>query len=1176
MVRRKIKAIFLPLFLFFLLFVACLVLANELIQRPGVQQYFLKELSKSVGYDLRATDIELTLWRGIGISARNLDIRSPEGKPVLSSARIRIHLKGRALLQGRIVPTQLVLVEPVFELAMGSGKVAPAKDDGPDGKILGALAAFSSLGLENARLKLKGLPFDLGGLDMNLSRTSRDPLEIAFFSKGAVDYNKRTIPFSISGTATRKAGQSMSGDMIIKSDAIPLTAFPWPHDLPFHGGVAKIRLKVQGSPDSTLWVKGVMDTKDLDFSILDEGDKKRFSFNALSIPFQGSYAGKRLEIRWLKVQGRDFYLEGTSRIDFKTPSNPALSLRIGSPAMPLATFKRLFPSSLVPAWLEARLFPCFSGGTVRLDDFSLKGSLHELEDLDHYENAHALTLGLTCEGLTAFEGGSGLPMEGISGQIMVKNGMLGIKGVKGAFGSSQVKTGRLRVDTLYSDSPMYEASVSGDFDIRDLLTQRHLDFMKPAVDRLQKQNMDWLLEPGAVDGRLDAQVKVAYQQKWNDPKIISGKFELSSCRLNASELIFPAVVTAGTVELDEKGGGEFNAEGRWGQSAIRMSGSIGKSWKAGRADMTAKADLEGLLGRFYPSMSNKIHAENPVPIQLTVSKEPDRWSFHGTLRPKGVFMETEAVRVSPFEKMERLSFDGRFVPGKEVMLEKLTCFSRPTPASEKIAAPPLTLKGSYGLKGDKGIAVGVRADQLNLEDLGVVFKRRKLTAKGAISCDVRIHIPEFVERAKPDSTMPTVTGTVEGDQLSIESKDIKAPIKDVNFKIQCEKQTCSIDFLNMKMGQSACRVEGKLSGWKGLRGELSLSSNYVDISQLYAVGLPGLEALYKGSQPSPGAAQGGKASVGAPSHSGFIEQTNVRVNLYVKEGRWGEIGFGPLNAACAVQSGDLYVNSGELGLKYGRVRFKGHLKRGQTPGAELSAYVNLTRVPIKELPDKLENLKEYIEGDISTEGLLYVKGLNKKAWLSSLTGGANITIEKGVIRKSNTFIKILQFLSIRDLLTKDKSGISGKGLRFDKIEGSIDFDDGTAQLERMRLRGPVLNAVGRGKIDLLQDRVDGEVGVEPLGTIDMVISHLPIVGHLLTGEKKALYVDYFKVEGPLSDPDVRYIPFKSLSSGTIGFIKRLFMSPGTLYKNIADRKRDLDRKGLPVPDTLQPEKDMGM
>ncbi|MDZ7697694.1 MAG: DUF3971 domain-containing protein [Deltaproteobacteria bacterium] len=878
MVSRKIKAIGFPLLLLFLLLVACLVLANELIQRPGVQQFLLKELSKTVGYDLQAREIELSLRQGIGISARDLEIRSPEGEPVLSASRIRIELKGRALLKGHILPTRLVLVEPAFELAVGKdGDKDPVSGD-LDRKLMGALAAFTSLGVERARVKLIGLPFDLKGVDINLSRTGRDPLEITIFSKGAVDYNDRQIPFTISGTVSRRTGQSLSGDMIVKSEAIPLTALPWPRDLPFHKGVAEIQFKVQGTRDGPIWIKGVADVKDLDFSILDEGDKKRFTFDSLSIPFQARYAAQTLKVPWFKVQGADFSLDGTSRLDFKTPSNPSLTLKVTGPTMPLDRFKRLFPSSLLPSWLETRLFPCFSGGTVRLDDFSLKGTLHQLEDLDRYENAHTLSLDLKCEGLTAFEKGGGIPIKDVSGHVAVKNGVLGVKGAQAVFGSSEIKTGSLTIDTLYADPPVYHASLSGSFDIEDLLRQRHLDLIGPAVNRaFRKHDMAWLLKPGAVNGRLGARVKVAYQDRWDDPKV-TGDFQVTSCRLNTEKLVFPAMVKTGMLKLEEKGEGTFTAEGRWGDSDIQLSGSIGKTWKTGRADIAAKADLEGLVNRFYPSLSKTIHAQSRVPAQLTLSKAPGHWSFQGRLHPNGVSMDNEAISISPFKEMATLSFDGRFVPEKEVVFKEIKWLSG-SDLPNKEALPVLTLRGSYGLAGTTGIEVDIKAQKLRLQELGVTFKKEKVSAKGFVSCDVRLKIPGSFPKDGTGAPLPTVSGRIEGDQISIQTDLTPLPITDVGFKVRCEKETCAVDFLNLKMGQNACRVEGELRGWRGLKGKLSVTSNYVDLSQLYDAG------LFAGHETN--ATETKPLSHTRPAHSQFVGQTDVGVNLYVKEGVWG-------------------------------------------------------------------------------------------------------------------------------------------------------------------------------------------------------------------------------------------------------------------------------------------------
>lgn len=1152
MFSKKIKAVLFPLFLFFLLFAACLIFANELIQRPSVQRYLMRELSGRVGYDLRATHIELNLWKGIGISARDLDIKSPQGASIISASRIRIRLDPRALIRGRIAPTRLVLVEPELELGLDRGVYGPMETTAGDENILGALAAFSALGVEKGRVKLKGVSVDVADFNMDLSRTHQDPLAFTLFSKAKMVYRDQQIPLSVSGRVTQKAGQGLSGEVTLNSDAIPLAVLPWPRDLRFKGGDAKIRLKAKGSLKAGITVDGVLNANNVDFLILDEGDKKRFVLDRLSIPFEARYSAEVLELPSFEVKAEGFSLNGTAGIDLKDTSNPGISLKVTSPFMPLAVFKKIFPSSLLPGWLEARLFPCFSDGKVRVDDFALNGTVQEIEGLDRYENAQALSLGLTCEGMTAFKGEDVPPMQDVSGHVAVKKGVLLVTGMEAGFGDSEIKEGTLTVDTLYSDTPAYEASLSGSFEIEDLLRQQGLHFIPPEVTRaLNRWNAGSLLQTRSVSGRLDAQVGVVYQNGWDFPRISNGAFEFKACRLNMKELIFPVALDTGTLKMDGKGGREFSAAGRWGRSRIKASGSMGESWRTGRARVEAEADLEELLHRFYPSLTGTIHAPDLVAAQLTLTREKGHWAYQGTVNPKGVFMEGEKMTVSPFEHMKTLFFDGRFIPGKQVALKEL---------KSSQGTPWFTLSGTYALEGGKGMDMEIKTRGLKLQDLGVRFKNGDMSAKGSFSCDARVQVPGS------DPLKTAVTGILRGEQITLRSKALSMPVTDLSFKVQCRGQTCAVESLKMNMGPNAYRVEGTLHGWEGLKGDLAVTANHLDLSELI------------GDRPFWGSKDGfpprERSQKRADARSQFMERSNVEVRVDVEKAQWGKVGFEPIQAVCTIRGGDLYVNRAEVGLEYGRIRFKGHLKTGRKPQLAVSTYINITRMPVKNLPRMLDPVKKYVEGDLSLEGLLYIKGSNREAWLSSLTGGTNVLLENGVIKRSNIFIKILDFLSIKGMFTKDKAG-AAKGLKFDKIEGPVDVENGIAQVEQMRLRGPVLNAVGRGKVDLIEKTVDGEVGVEPLGTIDLVISHLPVIGHLLTGDKKALYVDYFKVEGPLTEPHVRYIPFKSLGSGTIGFIQRLFLSPGRLFKNISDRQRDFKRKGLPLPNNLQSEEDMG-
>jgi len=213
---------------------------------------------------------------------------------------------------------------------------------------------------------------------------------------------------------------------------------------------------------------------------------------------------------------------------------------------------------------------------------------------------------------------------------------------------------------------------------------------------------------------------------------------------------------------------------------------------------------------------------------------------------------------------------------------------------------------------------------------------------------------------------------------------------------------------------------------------------------------------------------------------------------------------------------------------------------------------------------------------LTMEALLFVKGRDKEELVSSLTGSINVMIEEGVLKKSHVFIKVMDFLSLRRIFVKRPPGLSKEGLYFESIGGNIDLEKGIAQTEGITMLSPVFNAVVKGEANLCTEKVNAELGIQPLVTVDALVSKLPIVGYLLTGDKEALYVDYFRVDGSLSDPDVRYIPLKSLGNGAVGFFKRLFLSPKRLFKSISEAADDFEGRGLPLPDEeFKPEDDMG-
>ncbi len=82
-----------------------------------------------------------------------------------------------------------------------------------------------------------------------------------------------------------------------------------------------------------------------------------------------------------------------------------------------------------------------------------------------------------------------------------------------------------------------------------------------------------------------------------------------------------------------------------------------------------------------------------------------------------------------------------------------------------------------------------------------------------------------------------------------------------------------------------------------------------------------------------------------------------------------------------------------------------------------------------------------------------------------------------------------------------------------------------------------------GKVDLVKERVDARVGIHPLVTIDLVLSHLPIAGYILTGKDRALLSLVYDVRGDVEDPRIEAIPVKAMGEGFLGILQRLLETP---------------------------------
>lgn len=1207
MFYKKLKGLLLPAFLLFLLFAATILLLNTLIQKKSVQAYLLKEISKITGYELRSGRIELSLWRGLGLSAYNLSVVSPEGSERMTVSRVNLKLNTEELLKGRFIPSEIQLVAPKIQWSNMVDpdifKTQPASLFGEN--FLEGFATLPSLLVENAHVCVRGFPIDLENLSARITLRDKAFDALSASLKGTAVYNGIEIPFTAEIGLELKADKETSIRIDLTSGDVPLSSFSWPGTVPVKGGSGKIEITARGNPLESMTAEGRILLKNPDFMIVDGKDKKKFVFNELRLPFSASYSDENILVPSFQLEGKGFLLKGNAALNIENRTNPRLDLKVNSPEMALETFRKLFPSSLLPQWVENTLFPLFSGGTVQVDLFSINGTMKQIANLDHVSNAGALLLRLDCKKLTAFKESEGLPVEDVFGKLEIEKGSVNVTGVTAHFGNSRISEGTLRVDSLYKDDPKFLITTAGSFDIADLLEQKRLPLLP---DDIRRNLQDF--ESGS--GKLDTKITLAYEDDWNLPEIRAGRFTFSDCRVKHKKILFPATVNNGVLTVESDGRKKFSASGWWGRSSMEASGTIGKKWDTIQARIQSETEMNEWLGRFFPETSPVMKFKTRVPCEISLKKGEKEWTFDGRIDLKKVSLETDTLTVAPFRVQGKTVFHALLKPGKEFRISDLKC---------DMGGSSLRLKGRIDLKDDDSIQFEAFSNRVVLEDLGIRFKKRNLLATGNLGFDVSVK----VSPSKPMET--TVQGAMTGNGLSFETSAFPLPVSNCSLNVAFFGKKIRIDTLHLNMGKTDFQVKGTLQGWDGLAGNLAVRTDYLYLSNLMPGGLPALVNLVSSqtgrtglvaetesaqddrvSEPvliisskapdmpvfqeeprksasirnpnqtalDPGITVDEEIRQGKKNTSEFVKKSDVQLNVSALKGELEQFKCGPIKIECALRAGDVYVSRSRFDWKKGSLRLRGHMKKNAKPETMFSGYLEMNRQPLRELPESLRFIQSNMEGDMTMEALFFVEGNNGKELVSNLTGSVNFDLEHGVLKKSHVFIKIMDFLSLQRVFYERPSDLTHEGLYFESIGGNIELEKGIARTEGLTMQSPVFNAIVSGEADLNTRVLNAELGILPLVTIDTMISSIPIVGYLLTGDEKALYADYFEVQGPISNPEVNYIALKSISNGTFGLLKRIFLSPQRLFKSITDAASEFEEKGVPLPDHgFRPEDDMG-
>ena len=157
---------------------------------------------------------------------------------------------------------------------------------------------------------------------------------------------------------------------------------------------------------------------------------------------------------------------------------------------------------------------------------------------------------------------------------------------------------------------------------------------------------------------------------------------------------------------------------------------------------------------------------------------------------------------------------------------------------------------------------------------------------------------------------------------------------------------------------------------------------------------------------------------------------------------------------------------------------------------------------------------------------------------------ASVTIRDMRLTKAPTLAKILNLASIGIV-----SALSGEGILINKLKSEFILEDGILNLNKYEAYGPDIGFSNQGKIYLRKDEIDLEGAIIPMVTLNKIIGSIPVLGKILTNERKGIWSFIYTITGNLDEPEVKVNPIKTI---TPGFIQKFF----SVFKTEKKEKKD--------------------
>jgi len=187
----------------------------------------------------------------------------------------------------------------------------------------------------------------------------------------------------------------------------------------------------------------------------------------------------------------------------------------------------------------------------------------------------------------------------------------------------------------------------------------------------------------------------------------------------------------------------------------------------------------------------------------------------------------------------------------------------------------------------------------------------------------------------------------------------------------------------------------------------------------------------------------------------------------------------------------------------------------------------------------LLNVNRYMTGTYDLESKFWSEG-KREELSSSVNGTVNLTAKDGRVYQYGLLSKIFAFLNVTEILRGRPPDFVGDGFAYNRVTAQADLQGSILSLNEIFVDGSSMKIASQGNANIKDKTVDLKVLIAPLKTVDFIIGKIPLVSRITGGTLISIPL---KVTGSFENPDISYVPAKTVGSGLSRIMREAAKAP---------------------------------